>query len=214
MVIICQMLKLKTSMKLVFICHSQATWLTNTIHCKYFLVIYTNLLNWGKFGIQAHHIHLTSTKRVKKEFLTYDTQSNTVDSIGIDNEIIYFIETILMLPVDDELAYINKKLEQMINNWQLSDVDINKVTLRLSLFGYTKDINSLVNYIKNFIKNKGIKFYDANEVNISNLKIIKNEDNERNEIFKEVRKKINSLPNLDYADKDSILEKTMEIIFK
>lgn len=168
----------------------------------------------GKVWYSGSPYPLDINETGKKRFLTYDTQSNTVDSIGIDNEIIYFIETILMLPVDDELAYINKKLEQMINNWQLSDVDINKVTLRLSLFGYTKDINSLVNYIKNFIKNKGIKFYDANEVNISNLKIIKNEDNERNEIFKEVRKKIDSLPNLDYADKDSILEKTMEIIFK
>ncbi len=168
----------------------------------------------GKVWYSGSPYPLDINETGKKRFLTYDTLSNTVDSIDIDNDIIYFIEKILILPTDDELAYIDKTLEQMINNWQLSDVDINKVTLRLSLFGYTKDIYLLVSHIKNFIKNKEIKFYDTNEVNISNLKVIKNEDNERNEIFKEVRKKIDSLPNLDYADKDNILEKAMEIIFK
>ncbi len=168
----------------------------------------------GKVWYAGSPYPLDINETGKKRFLTYDTLNNTVESINIDNEIIYFIEKILILPTDDELAYIDKKLEQMINNWQLSDVDINKVTLRLSLFGYTKDINLLVSHIKNFIENKKIKFYDANEVNISNLKVIKNEDNERNEIFKEVKKKIDSLPYPAYADKDDILEKAMELIFK
>jgi DNA repair exonuclease SbcCD nuclease subunit len=170
----------------------------------------------GKVSYAGSPYPLDVNETGKRRFLIYDTQINNIDSIEIDNDVIYFIENILMLPADDEITYINEKIEKMIANWHLNNNDdLIKVKLRLNVFGYTKDINNLVNHIINFIKNKGISFYDVNEVNYQDLKLLSNEENERKEIFDIVRGKIESLPlpEKEFADKDSIIEKAMELIF-
>ena len=74
-----------------------------------------------------------------RRFLILDSESLDVTSQQVDSPQIFFNETIVMLPVEDEGAYLRSELVQRIQNWTLPEGWEDRVRQRLSIVGYVAD---------------------------------------------------------------------------
>lgn len=74
-----------------------------------------------------------------RRFLIFDSDNLTVTSERVDSPQLFFNETVVMLPVEDEQAYLRKELEQRIQAWSLPDGWEDRVRQRLRIVGYAAD---------------------------------------------------------------------------
>jgi hypothetical protein len=86
---------------------------------------------------------LDITETGKRRFFLMNTQNGALDSIPIDTGPIFFDESLLILPVEDEEALIQTQVEAMIQKWGLSRDELNRVKCRIRIQGYSADRSRL-----------------------------------------------------------------------
>ncbi len=150
----------------------------------------------------------------KRRFLIFDPDEDSLSSEYVETNVIYFNETLLVLPLDDELGFIQKKLQAMVKKWELNSQELRKVYLRLKVDGYTKDKQSLSNLINEEMARLGINFYDKEGADFSCLKIAHDESDTKIVILKKFQEKLNQTDLTKFsASSEAVLEKALEIIF-
>lgn len=149
----------------------------------------------------------------KRRFLIYDTSSNDVVSVEISTGKIYMNETLMAFPLENEKDLIATQIERMIAQWNFTNEELKRVLLRLSVYGFSTNLDELKKTIREAIQNKGIKWYDEHEPNLSLVNTVSQLDDERNAIFTKVKEKIDALPFQGFAEKEQIIEKTLQIIY-
>jgi predicted phosphodiesterase len=167
----------------------------------------------------------------KRRFLLFDTETHQVESVPVETEVIYFIESLLALPVEDEKKWVEAKLSQIIAGWPIRPEEYPNVRLRLYVRGCTKDQRLLMTTINTFLASKGIAYYDSllneealysrserpgpiirvNEKGDPALTVLA--DSERIDVFDKVRETIDKDETLPADRKEDILERALELIF-
>jgi DNA repair exonuclease SbcCD nuclease subunit len=126
------------------------------------------------------------------------------ESQKIDSDQIYFNESLLTLPLEDEGEYIKERIEKMITSWNISAEELQKVTLRLEIRGYVKNLKLIKETIQKSLKQ--ISFYE-NSPDFSKINILKGD--EKLELVKKVKeaveKKVDLIEKKD-LDQSQILE--------
>jgi len=149
----------------------------------------------------------------KRRFLFLDTHSLEIKHEKVETDVIYFIEIIQILPVEDEINFLSEKLRNVIQNWKLKPDELRKVKLRLVLKGYTKDKNITTQHIVRMINHRGIKFYDG-EPDTSELRVLKEIDVEKISLLRRFQEKLEELKIERFvSSRDEIVNKTIELIF-
>jgi DNA repair exonuclease SbcCD nuclease subunit len=74
-----------------------------------------------------------------RRFLVFDTETLAVTSRRVDSPRVYFNETMVMLPVDDESAYLREQLQRRVAGWGLPKGWEDRVHVRLRIVGYSAD---------------------------------------------------------------------------
>ena len=74
-----------------------------------------------------------------RRFLIFNTESLSVTPQRVDSPRIFFNETVVMLPVEDERAYLQEELERRIQDWHLPKGWEDRVQQRLRIVGYVAD---------------------------------------------------------------------------
>ena len=149
----------------------------------------------------------------KRRYLILDTDTLVIDYRSIETDVIYQVETLQVFPFENELDFVQDKIEEIIGQWGLTDDELKKVKLRLHVKGYTHDLNSVVGRIKEIVTRRGIKFYDG-EPNLSELRTLKEVDDERLTVLEKLEEKIGSLNDGDIiSSKDEVLYEAMKIVF-
>ncbi|MBC7364747.1 MAG: hypothetical protein H5U07_09475, partial [Candidatus Aminicenantes bacterium] len=150
----------------------------------------------------------------KRRFLVYDTEENRVESREVISPVIYFIETLLALPVGDELSRLQELIGKMIEGWELAKEDLKKVKLRLKVRGFTRDKEALTRFIQQEIRGRGLSFYDEAGADFSELKITTDESEARLLLLSQLQEKLKQIDLSRFqASSDEVLEKAAEIIF-
>lgn len=148
----------------------------------------------------------------KRKFIIYDTNYNKPEYIYLDLDKIFMIEELLIIPTNTEIDDAIKKLNEKINNWNLSTNETEKVILRLILKGFTNDKNALVQRITHYLGDKKIKLYDNNAPLDNNLNIVK--DPNREFIMKNILEKIENIDyDFDFSEKQDAIEQALNLIF-
>jgi DNA repair protein SbcD/Mre11 len=145
-----------------------------------------------------------------RRFLVCDLGRNIVESVTVDTEVIYFDETIVVLPIEDEQEFLRYCVKQMITRWGLSAYELQKVCLRLKLTGYSSNKARLLENLKEMLA--GINLYD--EVEHSQVSVAV--DDTRSQIVEVVRNRIVDLEwgeQPDQPSKDEILIEALAIIY-
>ncbi len=74
-----------------------------------------------------------------RRFLILDTDTLEITSERVESPQIFFNETIVMLPVEDERAFLEAEIEKRIQNWNLPEGWEDRVRQRLNIVGYSAD---------------------------------------------------------------------------
>jgi len=169
---------------------------------------------YGKVIYPGSPCGLDITETGKRQFIIYDTKSDHTEKAFVDNDRIYFIESLLVFPFDEQLKFLKNKIDQMIKDWQITQEELKKIKLRIILYGFTEqNLKILTENIKKIIFNKGVS--SEIDIDISQINLLKDYEIERLLLLNKIKEKIDQI-DLDKFNisKEKILEQTMEIIFK
>lgn len=150
----------------------------------------------------------------KRRFLIFDPEEDSLTSEYVETKVIYFKETLLVLPLEDEVGFVKKKLQAMVKKWDLNSQELKKVYLRLKVDGYTKDKQSLFHLINEEIARLGINFYDEDGADFSCLQMAHDESEAKILVLKKFQEKLNQIDLSKFTvASEAILEEALELIF-
>jgi DNA repair protein SbcD/Mre11 len=155
-------------------------------------------------------IDITETGR--RRILVYDTSNDDLSSVLINTDVIFCNESFVILPVQDEVEYLNKKIDSRIASWGLDQDSLRKVKARVSVSGYSSDRKQLAESIRK--KFTAFNFYKNEEPDLS--KVILSEDYARSNIASLVMEKVTTLelPEKEgFPGEEQILHEALAAIY-
>lgn len=112
---------------------------------------------------------LDITETGKRRFLLYDTADGSVKSLWISTDIIYFDETFVVVPLEDEVPLLQEEIRKRIESWNLESSEKTKAVVRARTIGYATDRQAIFNALKEgFAK---FKLFNDQEPSIEQLSI-------------------------------------------
>jgi exonuclease SbcD len=112
---------------------------------------------------------LDITETGKRRFLLYDTNDGSVKSLWISTDIIYFNETFIVVPLDDEVPLLQEEIRKRIESWNLDPSEKTKAVVRARTIGYATDRQAIFSALKEgFAK---FKLFNNQEPSIEQLSI-------------------------------------------
>ena len=168
-------------------------------------------INKGKVHYPGSPCGLDINETGKRTFLILDTNDLKIESKTIDTDNIFWNEALIALPTENEFDNMKKKIENMIQNWNLKKTEIQKVKVRLKIKGYTSNIILLSEIINETLRD--FTFYDDEGPNLTEVSIFN--DPELIRVVDKVRGEIEKLEwDDEITTKDDILEQALHVILK
>jgi exonuclease SbcD len=155
---------------------------------------------------------LDITECGKRRFLIYDTDQDEVEEREVDTEVIYFDESFVMLPVEDEKAYITDLIQERIRSWGITESDKSKVRVRVNLRGYCGNRRELSRAVDEAFM--GYAYYKDGAPDLSGVSISVHED--LRVLSQEVKARVQDLDWLEGFDepsRDEILMTALHTIY-
>ena len=156
---------------------------------------------------------LDITETGRRRFLIFETESCTPKSQTVESDFIYFKESIIILPLRDENAYLKDQIESRIKRWAIKENEKPKVQIQVKVSGYTLNKRELMKTINEYFKN--YTFYKNNKPDILEVSVAY-DDPERSEIANQVLTWIEKLDwflDREQPDKDQILLQALHVIY-
>jgi DNA repair protein SbcD/Mre11 len=132
---------------------------------------------------------LDVTETGRRRFIVLDTESGFVQFRAIHTGPLFFDESIVALPLEDETAYLSLVLDAMIRRWGLRDSEKDRTQVRLKVSGYTTDKKRLAECIRRALE--GIRLIPDGEADLSDVSV--SEDIEREAVAGQVRRLIETM---------------------
>lgn len=149
----------------------------------------------------------------KRSFLIIDTNNLNITPKTVDTDYIFFNETLIALPTENEFDFIKNKIFDVVNRWNLNENEISKARIRLKVKGYTSDKRQLETVIKDTLRK--IAFYNDEEPDLTEVAVFN--DPERISIVEKVKEEVEKLEwnsRGDQTKKDDILEQALKIVLR
>jgi len=110
----------------------------------------------------------------KRRFLVFDTKTLRTEIHQVDTNVIYFVETISILPLVDEENYLRSRIKNIIQSWGITEIEKEKVRIRIKIRGYSSDIRQLKQIVQEEFK--GFTYCDGEDVDLSDVFLSDNLD--------------------------------------
>ena len=97
----------------------------------------------------------------RRRFVVYDTADGSVEDRPVETDVLYFKETFLVLPRDNEVPLLEQEIADRIEAWGIDPADHAKVQLRVEASGYAKDRTAVLHALDsgferfNYFKDEG-----------------------------------------------------------
>ncbi len=146
----------------------------------------------------------------RRRYLVYDTLSGQVIPRTVATPFLYFNETFVVVPVEDEAGYLQSQIKARQEKWNLSPEEKSRAHLRVKIKGYSVDRVALSRLLEEVFS--GYALYEPpnfDDVLISN-------DIERQAIIGQVRASLEQqhlIQGTDEPEADEILLEAMHIIY-
>jgi exonuclease SbcD len=112
---------------------------------------------------------LDITEIGKRRFLLYNTGDSSVKSLWVSADIIYFDETFIIVPLEDEVPRLQQEIKKRIESWNLEPSELTKVVARVRAIGYATDRKAIYSILKEEFGK--YKFYAGEEPSIKYLSV-------------------------------------------
>lgn len=84
----------------------------------------------------------------KRRFLVYNTADGSIESRVVTTDVLYFNESFVIVPVDDEVAKLKQEIKKRIESWNIDSADYPKVRVRVEAAGYATDRSAVLTELK------------------------------------------------------------------
>jgi exonuclease SbcD len=109
------------------------------------------------------------SERGPRKFLVYDTTDGSIERSTIETDVLYFKETFLVLPREDEVPLLEQEIAKRIKSWNINTSDHSKVQVRVEANGYAKDRSAVHEALeRGFV---GFAYYKDERPTIENLSV-------------------------------------------
>lgn len=155
---------------------------------------------------------LNITETGLRRFLIYDTESEEITSQRVNSPMVYFQETLLALPVDNEDEYLAHQISERIRSWDLPEGWEEKVRLRVKVIGYARNRSAIQETVLTGFD--PFSYYENQEPDLSELN--HSLDPDRSHIVQEVKTWLDDLAWGEVPrqpDKDQILAEALKAIY-
>ena len=155
---------------------------------------------------------LDITETGRRRFLIIDTESGSVKPQIVDSDILFLNESFVILPLDDERAYLKAQIESRLELFGITEAEKSKLRIRVKVKGYTSNKRELMKTLKECFQ--GFTFYQNDEPDIS--EVYASDDVERAEIAHRVSQAIKELEwpqSQQEPGKDQILLQALHAIY-
>ncbi|MHC4132454.1 MAG: metallophosphoesterase family protein [Planctomycetota bacterium] len=169
-------------------------------------------LNWDNIYYPGSPCGLDISETGKRTFLVYDTANDTADRKTVETDVLYFQETFLIVPINNEIQLLKQQIKERIESWDIDSSDYSKVCVRIQAKGYTTNKNEIYEILKDEFD--GFKYYDDGP-NIDDLSI--SSDTDLDEIANHTIKLIENDLDWDFGgnepDKEQIKIAALKVIY-
>ena len=148
----------------------------------------------------------------RRSFAVYDTTDNSLTCRTIDTDIIYFKKNFLIIPEKDEIQKLTAKIDECINEWNLSPGEISKVQLRITATGYSSDRTAVLETLT-----EGFNEFSFYKDELPEIEFSEESDNEQLEAI--ARSACKLIDELDWGyggdepEKDEVIEAALRVIY-
>jgi len=149
----------------------------------------------------------------RRRFLIFDTDAGKIEHRKVDSQVIFFNESLVILPVEDEADYIEKEIAERITSWDLEEEEIPKTQIKVKVYGYSSDKRKLMETIREAFRE--FTFYKSWEPDLTEVSVA--EDINRAEISDRVSAWIDKLDwNTinNHPSKELILLQALKVIYE
>lgn len=84
----------------------------------------------------------------KRRFLVYDTTDGSVVPMVVVTDMIYFEESFVVVPLDNEVPLLKQEIANRIKSWNLDPTGHSKVILRVEAIGYAMDRSAILSALR------------------------------------------------------------------
>jgi DNA repair exonuclease SbcCD nuclease subunit len=156
---------------------------------------------------------LDITETGRRRCLFYDAHTDQVESHDIDPPVLYFSESFVIVPVEDEAAYLRRQIAFRQMDWGLTPAEKAKTQVRVKVAGYSADKAALQSVLGEAFAE--FSFFKGQEPDIDDVN--SSDDQDRQYIAEQVRTRIEGLSwpsGIDEPSADEILLAALHIIYK
>jgi exonuclease SbcD len=155
---------------------------------------------------------LDITETGYRRFLVIDTDIGSITSPVVNTDVIFFNESLTILPLRDEKEYLKNQIEAKISRWNLWEADKSKVRIQLKIQGYTSNRNELMEMIQKLFGEYA--FYNDKEPDTSNIFVSK--DIELSDIASRAFDRIEEVDwfsDGEQPEKDQVLMEALKVLY-
>jgi len=150
----------------------------------------------------------------RRSFLVYDTENAAVSAHPVNTDVLFFQESFMIIPRDDELSRLKKEIAQRIGSWGLDESELGRVRLRIRARGFCNDKQAIADLLKESFGD--LTHYKDEGPDVSRLSVSNN--SELGFIANQVEEEIanmdwGSCPEEDRAGHDEIMEQALQVIY-
>ena len=84
----------------------------------------------------------------RRRFLVYDTADGSIVSRFVATDVLYFNESFVIVPMDDEVSILQREMKKTIESWEIDPADYPKVGVRVEAKGYATDRSAILAALK------------------------------------------------------------------
>ena len=105
-------------------------------------------INWQNVYYTGSPCGLDISEVGERRFLVYDMENTSVTSLLVKTDVIFFEETFMIVPIDNEIPHLKREIERRINSWGITPEDYSKVVIRVQAMGYSMDRSSILSALQ------------------------------------------------------------------
>lgn len=150
----------------------------------------------------------------RRSFLVYDTEYHEITSYNVKTDVLFFQESFVTVPRQDEVERIEADIHKRIESWDLSTDELEKVRLRVRARGYCLDRRAVGEVLNSRFKR--YEFYKIDGPDVSDLESCS--DDGLRLLTEEVEKLVPDESLIDGAmelvpSRDEIIHQALHVIY-
>ncbi len=149
-----------------------------------------------------------------RHFLTYDTETAELSPHRIQTDILFFQESFMIVPREDELTRLETEIQHRIESWDLDESELSRVQLRVTARGFCRDKQAISDLLQESFGS--FTHYKDTPPNVDELSASTNE--ELVSIANRVEQEIDGLDwpeglDDDQPDREEIMNQALRVIY-